>query len=214
MVTNARNLSVDTVKGFLIGLVIIGHILLGELPNNFIRFWIYSFHMPMFMFVSGYLLDLRKLQQNTFHSLLAHYNQRMLGWWLLAWLIYSTIIISGDFSIHNILRQVVFPYYHLWYVPTLFFFICGIHIFSSLVRVENKLFWPVLFSIGIGMMILNYIKPLPNLCKASFLIYFSLGLYARNLLSNNVKLHKISLRCGGGGSKLYLIYTLCIVIVR
>ena len=35
-------------------LVVIGHI--GEMNTNLHR-WIYSFHMPLFMFISGYLLN-------------------------------------------------------------------------------------------------------------------------------------------------------------
>lgn len=45
---NGRNRSVDAVKGILIFLVVIGHVLLGTLDENIIRYTIYSFHMPAF----------------------------------------------------------------------------------------------------------------------------------------------------------------------
>lgn len=59
---------IDTIKGFAILLVVMGHAiawqfdnflsLLGNANDYRIYFWwlfIYSFHMPLFMFVSGYL---------------------------------------------------------------------------------------------------------------------------------------------------------------
>lgn len=49
-----RNRSVDAIKGVLIFTVVLGHMLLGTLDNNPVRFLIYSFHMPAFFFISGY----------------------------------------------------------------------------------------------------------------------------------------------------------------
>lgn len=52
-----RNFKIDNLKGFLIILVVFGHLL--ELIMNqgavkYIYEWIYSFHMPLFVFLSGY----------------------------------------------------------------------------------------------------------------------------------------------------------------
>jgi len=54
-----RNELIDSLKGFAILLVILGHAVQYNLPNSFdnhplFRF-IYSFHMPLFMFLSGYV---------------------------------------------------------------------------------------------------------------------------------------------------------------
>lgn len=52
-----RDLSFDFIKGVLIFLVVYGHCL-NQLhvrhTEGMVDVWIYSFHMPMFMFVSGY----------------------------------------------------------------------------------------------------------------------------------------------------------------
>ena len=45
---NTRNRSIDAIKGILIFLVVIGHVLPGSLDENVIRYVIYSFHMPAF----------------------------------------------------------------------------------------------------------------------------------------------------------------------
>ena len=43
---------IDALKGIGIILVVIGHVSLG---NNLVK-WIYSFHMPLFFALSGYML--------------------------------------------------------------------------------------------------------------------------------------------------------------
>ncbi len=53
-----RDLRVDNVRGVLIFLVVAGHFLLpvnGERLTMNLMYLIYSFHMPCFMLVSGYL---------------------------------------------------------------------------------------------------------------------------------------------------------------
>jgi len=56
----ARNLRVDAIKGFLIFLVVFGH-MLEPLYNRPPFLWvytaIYSFHMPLFVMVSGYVFS-------------------------------------------------------------------------------------------------------------------------------------------------------------
>lgn len=53
-----RILLFDNLKGFLIFLVVIGHVIdLAAYPSNltrFIYFWIFYFHMPLFIFIMGY----------------------------------------------------------------------------------------------------------------------------------------------------------------
>lgn len=55
---------IDVLKGILILLVVIGHILPGTLQENFARYFIYSFHMPVFFAVSGYLVSIDRLRES------------------------------------------------------------------------------------------------------------------------------------------------------
>lgn len=49
---------IDSLKGFLILLVIVGHIGYANYPDTTIVYdVIYSFHMPLFVFVSGFLMN-------------------------------------------------------------------------------------------------------------------------------------------------------------
>ena len=61
--SNNRLLYIDFLKGIAIFLMVMGHFLYGlHMPNNngqyIIAQIIYTFHMPLFMFVSGYVFDL------------------------------------------------------------------------------------------------------------------------------------------------------------
>ena len=51
-----RNDFIDFLKGIGIILVVIGHVSQNERINDFI----YSFHMPLFFFISGFLFNYKK----------------------------------------------------------------------------------------------------------------------------------------------------------
>lgn len=69
-----RDESFDFIKGFLIFLVVWGHVIqffyTGNSLENPILIWIYSFHMPLFIFISGYfaLYTIRKSTKECIHT--------------------------------------------------------------------------------------------------------------------------------------------------
>ncbi|PZU84830.1 MAG: hypothetical protein DI529_10740 [Chryseobacterium sp.] len=111
-----RNIKIDITKGVLIILVIIGHVLLGKLNANIARYIIYSFHMPIFLLVSGYLINIERLRRTSFSELIKKYILRLIIPWFIAILVYSIIEYR-----YSILQKSIFilyhPYYHLWYIP-------------------------------------------------------------------------------------------------
>ena len=54
---NERVKWIDSLRGFAIVLVILGH---AGIPQT-MRIWIYSFHIPLFFFISGYVFSLKKV---------------------------------------------------------------------------------------------------------------------------------------------------------
>lgn len=129
-----RNVSIDTLKGALIFLVVLGHILLGTLDENPLRYLIYSFHMPAFFFISGYLLNIEKLKALSIKDFCAKYWHRMLKMWLLAWCIYTLYVLRNDISFIVILQQIYRPYYHLWFVPALFLSISLVYFVFRIIK--------------------------------------------------------------------------------
>lgn len=73
-----RNQRIDLLKGCLILLVIIGHIVLGHVHEQAVRYMIYSFHMPLFIGLSGYLINPEKLRQTPLIAFAIRYWWRVL----------------------------------------------------------------------------------------------------------------------------------------
>ncbi|WP_445323249.1 acyltransferase family protein [Phocaeicola sp. HCN-40430] len=195
------NHSIDIVKGGLIFLVILGHIIQGSLNDNFIRFFIYSFHMPMFLFISGYLININKLQKYSFTKITRYYIARMLGWWGIAWCIYTYITIE-HLTLTNILKNIINPYYHLWYVPTLFSMIITTHIILKMSS-NKTFFWYILFVISILCIILDNTTHFPKLIDLGMFFYFTLGVFCRNKKSNYIRINR----------NIWVIYSIVIVAI-
>lgn len=193
MVIQYRNNSIDSLKGFLIFLVVLGHVLLGSLDDNPLRYLIYSFHMPVFFFISGYLLNVEKLQSNSLKVLLSKYWQRMLKSWLIAWCIYSIYVIVNDFSYLSILRQFYHPYYHLWFIPSLFLYILLAHIVFCNIK-SSTLSVSLLLIISL---IVFYMAPRDY----NLSCFVSLGILLKRMPSVNMRPI-----CQGGGNIIFYYY--------
>lgn len=68
MVNNKRLDYLDYVKGFGILLVILGHIYTAD---NYIKIWIYSFHMPLFFIISGLLIKHTNLKERNIKNIIS-----------------------------------------------------------------------------------------------------------------------------------------------
>lgn len=198
----AINTSVDVAKGGLISLVVIGHFLLGTLEDNFVRYYIYSFHMPMFIFISGFLIKREKLLSRSYKTFITHYAKRMLGWWAVAWCFYTGLSLIKDFNLNKIGHFLLEPYYHLWYVPTLFCMICIVYLLQKIFANNSRLFWFSLISISLLCKFVSW----PSIANLGHMLYFTFGVVCGNILFNIVKI-------GGGGSKCWILYSTSIVLI-
>lgn len=90
-----RDLSFDFIKGILIFLVVFGHCL-NELhvrhTDAFINIWIYSFHMPLFMFICGYFAS-HTLNKGKMYTI-----KKMTGRLIIPALVWSSIIFFEKLS--------------------------------------------------------------------------------------------------------------------
>lgn len=118
-----RLYNLDLLKGVLILLVVSGHILQGPVHENIWRYLIYSFHMPLFIGLSGYLCNYDHLSESDFSDLIRKYLYRMILPWGIAMFVYS-IILSHGLDWRHILESLsenfTNPYYHLWFIPAFF----------------------------------------------------------------------------------------------
>ena len=106
-----RDYGFDNIKFILIILVVLGHILEEISTTGFmgvIRSVIYSFHMPLFVFISGYFSRMSKRK-----------TERAFAEYLIPFFIFNTIY---TMTIQGVLKVNIFlPQYAFWYLLSLFF---------------------------------------------------------------------------------------------
>lgn len=118
----------NAVKGILIMLVIYTH----SLPNGMLLYFNYFFHMPVFLAVSGYLL-----KSSAFKHGIWVYLQRLFHRLVIPWLIATAFYIHFSFKGRRLvdftLTDILYPFYHLWYVPA---YIIGVLICFTVVKLR------------------------------------------------------------------------------
>lgn len=151
-----RNSSIDFCKGVLILFVVLGHVILGGLRENVVRYVIYGFHMATFFGISGYMFREEKVRQMKFNDLVKKYFYRIILPWMVAVNLYYVLNHFdniGSINIRAYLLAWIYPYYHLWYVPTYM-----IYIFST--WIVFKIFNKSTFKKYIILITLSFVIPL------------------------------------------------------
>lgn len=116
---NNRLFYVDTLKGFTILCVVLGHIIQYSYNNfdeNHLFRYIYAFHMPLFMMISGFVSSTTPSSIITFtikkgqHLILP----------FIVWGIFSSIL-HQELNISHIISLFIYPDTGLWFLWVLFF---------------------------------------------------------------------------------------------
>ena len=119
-----RNIVLDIAKGLAIVLVVIGHYFPEDSPDSYIALnhWIYSFHMPLFMFLSGYIYLVYKKENLLYSEFIYNKFKRL----MIPYFCVSTLIItlkllsSGNAYLQN--PVTVFSYLEMFYLPSAGYF--------------------------------------------------------------------------------------------
>ena len=126
-----RNQAFDSVRGWLIVSVIVGHIVLGSIHNQVLRYAIYAVHMPLFIALTGYLINTNKLFESSFQQTAVRYWSRLVIPFIPAFVFFTGVLIvhaaiEGRLSPALSVAYLIKPYYHLWFVPTLLLWVIGL----------------------------------------------------------------------------------------
>lgn len=163
----------DSLKFILICLVVFGHILEYSMVNDELSFKVYSFiymfHMPLFVFISGYFsknITWDKLKKS-FKTLLP------------AYLVFQIILsipnmLDGSFSLFNFFTS---PQGVLWYILALLYWRIAFYFVPKIkfLNFPAVIILSVLMSFFIGLV--NYPVFLAIAKTIAFLPYFALGYY-------------------------------------
>lgn len=181
---------------FAIILVVIGHSFYHH-EDNIVYEWIYSFHMPLFFFISGHLLHVsvrrsgKPLGQYFGWRVLAKRAKRLLlPYWLISSLVFVPKSFFGnfagrevDFSWSGYAHMLLYPIDNVisiyWFLPTLFLVFCIAFVGAKLSLFLKSRYWilPVLAgSYFLAVFFPRYSTDLLNYPGViAFLFYFVLG---------------------------------------
>lgn len=180
MDVSKRILWVDNLKGFLILLVVLGHCIQqinSAYQADLLFRYIYSFHMPLFIFVSGYVCYRETMQWNTIRK---RFFQLIIPF--LVWTGVSAISSCDAYVITDIILR---PERGLWFLWALFF-ISTINIISTRIAYKLRTHEEIVnFIIAVGLFVgLRYVDIfcLPTIGK--FYLFYVLGFYCRKYSSN------------------------------
>ena len=124
-----RFLWADVLRGFLILLVILGHVLQhGDFQNNTLWNIIYSFHMAAFFTISGFV----NYRSNRSSNIIIKRAKQLLvpffSWTLLR------LIVHGNFNLTNAINMFLYPDRSFWFIFVLFFIILAFYFFQSIAQ--------------------------------------------------------------------------------
>lgn len=156
-VKNKRILWLDALKGFTIIFVIIGHVLLGYTNNNAfplqqqlmlkINYWIYSWHMPLFMVLSGFAFKIAYLKENNLDK--KRINRQLLNLLLIFFvfqlglcslqIIFSNFI-DGKMNFYKLILNLFIPNNIMWYVWVLLIYYFFVEIVYKRIKVSQYIY--------------------------------------------------------------------------
>lgn len=182
-------------------LVVLGHCVQfdggdSNYQHNLLFRFIYSFHMPLFFTISGYL------------TYKGRYDERLIGKRavqllvpFVVWAVISPFLKTGAFSIDDISLYLMYPAIGLWFLYNLFFYCVFFNLselLSQKLKIKQEL---VILSIVIVLYILMaMVHTLFNVTQLCWFIpYYAIGYYGRKY-GHYLKYRELLIYVIGGGT--------------
>ena len=169
-----RDTRIDSIKFCLMVLVIVGHTVEIGINNSdemlqYVWNWIYIFHMPLFVFISGYFSYKQESTQKNYSKILSLFES-----FLLLQFIYIVISLLLNKEI-----KILTPWWVSWYLLSLIFWRIILQIVPSKILKNTKFVIITVFVIGIIAGFLPFGRILSIQRTLSFLPFFFMGYYMR-----------------------------------
>lgn len=164
--SNKRIEWIDSTRGIAILLVVVGHVVGGYTGNyglpeyqriiDIVVDAIYTFHMPLFFMISGYVFGLKKYNWSM-DNYVAYINKKAKTL-LIPYFLFSTLQIliklplqgkiASVLSWKNILLLPIIPIDQFWFIYVLFFIFCFAGFMDWKVQYNSLIMASVLFIVG------------------------------------------------------------------
>jgi peptidoglycan/LPS O-acetylase OafA/YrhL len=167
---NQKNLSIETLRGIAILLVVMGHVIgyksdegMKVADNSFLRHLYFTFEylrMPLFTVISGWVYSLMPVTKNYFKIFTIKKCRRLLLplvfvgglYYILQSIIPGT---SNSYELKNIWRILLFPYTFYWYLQSLFIVFFVISIIDSFKLSEKIYNWLIILALSFLLLIVR-----------------------------------------------------------
>lgn len=159
-----RKTGLDFLRGALMICVIVGHVFsfsLGYVWTNPVRYFIYSFHMPLFFAISGFLVNHRYVKEASMRAFFSKYTKRLAIPLVFAWFFWFFFVKQQYLGIlsSETLLQLVLPQNFLWYGVCLLSYLLAYRLFS---RLSSRLFLLLGISLIVAACSVLFIDILPD----------------------------------------------------
>ena len=186
----------DSLKGFLIILVILGHI-----PGDYnLKYFIYVFHMPLFVLLSGYFTKTPSDLKGLWYSLKGIAKPLIL---------FQVIYVSLDYVIFERIEiaSIITPFWILWYLMSLILWRIFTFLFQKPIHNDPFLFFLVAIMIALFSGYCPIRNPFSLQRTLNFFPFFLAGLYLRQ------RADVLSSLAGLGGAKIASIIVIVISVI-
>jgi len=165
-----KDLSVETLRGAAIILVVIGHVIgsgsdggMQVKDDSFLRHFYYTFEylrMPLFTVISGWVYALHPVNYKKVIDFIVKKVRRIIlpmifvgaAYFILQYLVPGTNK-KGDLS--EIWRLLVFPYTLFWYLPSLFLVFMVVAAIDAFKKMETIKNWMLIFTVTLSLLLIR-----------------------------------------------------------
>jgi acyltransferase len=184
-----RNSGIDIFRGALVLLVILGHFSELMQRQNLLTWMGFGFRMPLFIGLTGYLFNLERARATPLMTLFRKYYRRLIFPWLVACAVHLTL--TEQWSWLSPLIIILWPPFHMWFVPVMLAFIFCARISSlnrtMLLALAIPASIAAMYSFGVAHVIQQYQPWMPDRRYFIYPIYFTFGLFVARHESDSSK---------------------------
>ena len=184
-----RNSGIDIFRGTLVLLVILGHFSELMQRQNLLTWMGFGFRMPLFIGLTGYLFNLERARATPLMALWRKYYRRLIFPWLVACAVHLTL--TQQWSWFSPLIIILWPPFHMWFVPVMLAFIFCARISSLDRKMLLALAIPAsiaaMYTFGVAHMVQQYQPWMPDRRYFIYPIYFTFGMFVAKYESDSSK---------------------------
>lgn len=192
----------SVLQGWAVLLVVLGHIILSDIPQNpnepiaaWLEYYVYQYHMALFIFISGYLFSLTNVNRNVKRSFKEEIQQiylkkskrilipmffftivALLLKWLASSLVKRKVEMTFVYFIGSFINPMSGPLLEMWFLMVLcvLFFLSPLYFWADKSKIREVALWTIFLFLAL--------YPIPNITtfclsrSAGFIIYFYSGL--------------------------------------